>query len=94
MVITTVSDACCKGEGREAPGSEHSDRLAEGQEEGTERVRAKLKVMQETVMGTQVGGTVTALPGMMEGESRIFQIARTKKHICGGFFACASGAAF
>lgn len=46
--------------------------------------------MQKTEMEIQAGGTVTALPGMMESESYILQVARAKQL----FFACASGAAF
>lgn len=77
-------------EREEVLGSEHSDRLAEGKGEGAERVRAKLKVMQETVMGIQAGGTVTALPGMTENESCIFKQPEQRNF----FFACASGALF
>ena len=60
-------------EREEASGSEDGDRLAEGQGEVAERVRAKLKAMQETEMGIQAGGTVTALPGMMESKSIFFK---------------------
>lgn len=66
-------------EREEAAGSENSNRLAEGQGEGAERVRAKLKVMQEPELAIPARGTVTALPRMRESESYIFQVARVSR---------------
>lgn len=72
-----------QGRGKRHQGQTIGNRLAEGQGERAERVRARLNKGNTGDSDSDTSrGTVTALPGMMDGESHIFSSSQGKDTLC------------